>query len=410
MQQSIRLGLKENKWQFFLLVVVNAFVGGMIGLERTLLPQLAEDTFHIAAHTAILSFILVFGLTKAITNYLTGKLANQLGRRNLLILGWIVGVPVPLLLMYAPHWNWIVAANVLLGINQGLAWSSTVVMKIDLVGEKKRGFAMGLNEFSGYLAVAIVAFLTGYLASHYGLRPYPFAIGLILAMAGLLISIFLIKDTRHHVTLESSQSQTPRLRQIFLDTTWRNRQLGSVTQAGLVNNLNDGMVWGLLPILLTEKGFSLAEMGMITAVYPAVWGISQLFTGSMADRFCKKKLLFGGMLLQAIALSGLIWASSRMDFILISMLLGWGTAMVYPTFLATIAEHTHPADRPESMGIFRLWRDLGYAIGALLTGVLADAFNLQTAILSIALLTLISAVIIHWRMQCRVPGLPVITK
>lgn len=405
MPQPVQLGLKENKGQFLLLVVVNAFVGGMIGLERSLLPQLAEESFHIAAHTAILSFIVVFGITKAFTNYFTGRLANRFGRRNLLITGWIVGLPVPLLLMYAPHWNWIILANVLLGINQGLAWSSTVVMKIDLVGEKQRGLAMGLNEFAGYLAVAIVAFLTGYLASNYGIRPYPFAIGILLVVAGLLISIFLVKDTLHHVSLESSQSLVPRLKQVFQDTSWRNRNLGSVTQAGLVNNLNDGMVWGLLPLLLSQKGFSLTETGMITAVYPAVWGVGQLVTGALADRFCKKKMLFAGMLLQAVALIGLIWADSQTDFILASALLGWGTAMVYPTFLATIAENTHPADRSQSMGIFRLWRDLGYAIGALLTGILADAFNMQTAILSIGLLTLAAAVVIHWRMQCGVPGM-----
>jgi MFS family permease len=396
--QNVQLGLKENWKQFTLLVIINAFVGGMVGLERSILPSLAEQEFQIAAKTAILSFIVVFGLVKAITNYYTGALADRFGRRNLLIAGWIIGIPVPFILMYAPSWNWIIAANVLLGINQGLTWSSTVVMKIDLVGEKQRGFAMGLNEFAGYLAVAVVGFLTGWIAAEYGIRPYPFILGIILVVLGLLGSVFLIKDTKGHVEKEVSVSSRPRLKHVFLDTTWRDRNLSAVTQAGLVNNLNDGMVWGIFPILLAVKDFSLGEIGVIISIYPAVWGLGQLFTGRMADHFPKKKMLFSGMLIQALVLFLLVFAETMTEFIVLSALLGWGTAMVYPTFLATVAENTHPKDRAKSIGVFRLWRDLGYAIGAVLTGVIADVLNINSAILFIALLTFLSALIIRFRM------------
>ena len=399
--ENVKLGLKENWKQFTLLVVVNAFVGGMVGLERSILPQIAEEEFHIAAKTAILSFIIVFGIVKAITNYYTGVLANRFGRKNLLIAGWIVAIPIPFILMYAPNWNWIIAANVLLGINQGLAWSSTVVMKIDLVGEKQRGFAMGLNEFAGYIAVAVVAFLTGYIASDYGVRPYPFYIGFGLIALGLIGSIFFIKDTRHHVAKETTTNSVPLLKHVFWDTTWRNKNLGSVTQAGLVNNLNDGMAWGIFPILLAAKNFDLEQIGIIVAVYPAVWGLGQLFTGKMADKFYKKNMLFIGMLLQAIALVLFVWAESMTHFISLSAVLGWGTAMVYPTFLATVAENTHPQDRAKSIGVFRLWRDLGYAIGAILTGIIADSFGIIPSIVFIGGLTFISAGIILFRMNCK---------
>ncbi len=308
--ETIKLGLKENWKQFTLLVIINAFVGGMVGLERAILPQIAEGEFHVAAKTAILSFIIVFGIVKAIINYFTGSLANKVGRKNLLVIGWLFALPVPFILMFANHWNWIIAANVLLGINQGLTWSSTVVMKIDLVGEKQRGFAMGLNEFAGYLSVAIVAFLTGWIAGEYGLRPYPFMIGIVLSILGLFGSWFLIKDTKHHVAKESHSSTIPLLKHIFLDTTWKNKNLGSVTQAGLINNLNDGMVWGIFPILLFQKNFSLEQIGIITATYPAVWGLGQLVTGKMADYFCKKDMLFTGMLLQGLALLIMPWAET----------------------------------------------------------------------------------------------------
>jgi len=399
--ETIKLGLKENWKQFTLLVIINAFVGGMVGLERAILPQIAEGEFHIAAKTAILSFIIVFGIVKAITNYFTGSLANKVGRKNLLVIGWLFALPVPFILMFANHWNWMIAANVLLGINQGLTWSSTVVMKIDLVGEKQRGFAMGLNEFAGYLSVAIVAFLTGWIAGEYGLRPYPFMIGIVLSILGLLGSLFLIKDTKHHVAKELSSNDIPLLKNIFWDTTWKNKNLGSVTQAGLINNLNDGMVWGIFPILLFQKNFSLEQIGIITATYPAVWGLGQLVTGKMADYFCKKDMLFTGMLLQGLALLVMPWAETMTHYMILSFILGWGTAMVYPTFLATVAENTNPIDRPKSLGIFRLWRDLGYAIGAILTGVIADALGINASIISIGFLTVLSSFIINYRMKCR---------
>ena len=403
-QKEIKLGLKENWKQFTLLVIINAFVGGMVGLERSILPQIAEKEFAIAAKTAILSFIIVFGIVKAISNYYSGTLANKFGRKKLLVAGWIIAIPIPFILMYAPTWSWIIAANILLGINQGLTWSSTVVMKIDLVGEKQRGFAMGLNEFAGYIAVAAVAFLTGWIASEYGIRPYPFYIGIVLVVLGLLGSVFFIKDTKQHVAKESINNTIPLLKNIFWDTTWKNKNLGSVTQAGLINNLNDGMAWGIFPILLATKGFTIGEIGIVTAIYPAVWGIGQLFTGKMADTFCKKDMLYVGMVLQAIALIVLVWANTMFHFIILSSILGWGTAMVYPTFLATVAENTNPQDRAKSIGIFRLWRDLGYAIGAILTGIIADLISMNASIIFIGLLTLASAFIIRYRMKCRTDG------
>ncbi|MEY3968297.1 MAG: hypothetical protein RL137_1202, partial [Bacteroidota bacterium] len=323
-----QLGLKENWQQFSLLVLVNVFVGGMVGLERSILPQLAEQEFQLAAKTAILSFIVVFGITKALTNYFTGTLANRWGRKNLLILGWIFALPVPLLLMYAPNWSWVILANVFLGINQGLAWSSTVVMKIDLVGPKNRGFAMGINEAAGYMAVGAVAFLSASIANAYGVRPYPFYIGIVLAIFGLLSSIFLIKDTRSFVQLEGEESKAPLLKNIFSETSWKHPNLGAISQGGLVNNLNDGMIWGLFPILLISKGFTASQLAQIIAIYPMVWGLSQLFTGKLADRYAKKSLLFWGMFLQGLAILGFIWAQSFAAFAMLSVFLGLGTAVV----------------------------------------------------------------------------------
>lgn len=402
MTKKIELGLKQNWKQFTLLVIVNAFVGGMIGLERTIIPQIAEADFGLAAKSAILSFIVVFGITKALTNYYTGTLANRFGRKNLLVTGWIIALPVPILLIYAPDWNWIIAANVLLGIHQGLTWSSTVVMKIDLVGEKDRGLAMGLNEFAGYIALAAVAFFTGWIASNYGLRPYPFYVGIVIAFIGLIMSWLFVKDTRQHVELEATSSNIPKLKKIFWETTWLHKNLGSITQAGLVNNLNDGMVWGLLPLLLASKGFDLHEIGIIVAAYPAVWGLGQLVTGKLADKYCKKTLMFIGMFLQGIALLGMIRADSLFWFITLSSLLGIGTAIVYPTFLAAISDYTHPDQRAKSLGTFRLWRDLGYAIGAILTGLIADKFGMVAPIFSIGLLTILSSLIVQYRMNCPV--------
>lgn len=397
--KQVELGLKQNWKQFTLLVLVNGFVGGMVGMERSILPEIAEKVFHLAATAAILSFIVVFGFTKAITNYFTGALANRFGRKRLLIIGWLVSIPIPFLLMYAESWSWIILANVLLGIGQGLTWSSTVVMKIDLVGEKQRGLALGFNEFAGYLSVALVAFLTSWIASEYGVRPYPFYTGIVLIALGLGASIFLVKDTIHHITQEKSSNLVPALKNVFWDTTWRNKNLGSVTQAGLVNNLNDGMVWGIFPILLASKGFHLSEIGIVTATYPAVWGLLQLGTGAMADRFSKKILLYVGMAIQAFALFALVWTQRLEMFIVLAALLGAGTALVYPTFLATVAENTNPDDRAKSIGVFRLWRDMGYAIGALLTGIIADLWNVEAAIFFIASLTLLSAVILLFRMS-----------
>jgi MFS family permease len=395
-----QLGLRQNWQQFSLLVLVNAFVGGMVGLERSILPQLALQEFGMASSLAVFSFIVVFGLVKAVSNYYAGHFANQVGRRKLLILGWIFAIPIPFILMWAPSWNWIIAANVLLGLNQGFAWSSTVTMKIDLVGDKNRGLAMGINEFAGYISVGLVAFLTGWIAQNYGIRPYPFYIGIAFVGLGLGLSIFFVHDTQGHVAAAVGESHVPRLKSIFWETTWADRNLGSITQAGLVNNLNDGMVWGLFPVLLLSKGFSLAEIGVITAIYPAVWGLGQLGTGKLSDLICQKDLLTYGLLLQAFALVGLIWAVSFSQFAGLSVLLGLGTAMVYPTFLSAIATHTHPLDRAKSLGIFRLWRDSGYAVGALLTGVLSAYFSYSFSIASIAGLTVLSAVIVWKRMRC----------
>ena len=396
----MQLGLKNNWQQFSLLVLINAFVGGMVGLERSILPSIAEVEFSMAAKTIILSFIVVFGITKATANFFMGKMANKIGRKRLLVLGWLFGLPVPFVLMFAPSWNWIIFANVLLGINQGLAWSSTVIMKIDLVGQKDRGLAMGINEFAGYLSVGIVAFLTSWIADNYGLRPYPFYIGIGLALAGFLGSIFLIRDTQSHLASEEKDSKLEVLKNLFWQTSILHPNLGSISQAGLINNLNDGMVWGLLPLFLITKNFGLDEIGIVVGVYPAVWGLGQLVTGKMGDFFCKKDLLFWGMFLQAIALVGILFFQSFSLVILASALLGWGTAMVYPNFISAIADSTHPSQRAESIGVFRMWRDLGYAIGALLTGVTADFFGMKEALVVIILLTVFSSMVIQIRMTC----------
>jgi len=396
---EVKLGLKENWQQFTLLVGINAFVGAMVGLERTILPQIAEADFGIAAKTAILSFIVVFGISKAITNYYTGAWANRIGRKNLLTIGWLFALPVPIILIYAQDWNWIVAANVLLGINQGLTWSSTVVMKIDLVGERNRGLAMGLNESAGYLAVGSVAFFTGLIASEYGLRPFPFYMGIVFALIGLLSSWLLVKDTIHHINKEADQSNISPLKNIFIETSWLNKNLGSISQAGLVNNLNDGMIWGLLPILLIGKGFTLTEVGKLVAVYPIVWGLGQLFTGKMADHLKKKSMLFWGMFVQGLAIIIMSYVNAFSAFAILGIVLGLGTAVVYPTFLAAIADYTHPQQRAQSIGVFRLWRDLGYAIGAIVSGVVADVFGINYSILIIGVITVGSALVIKLRMD-----------
>lgn len=392
------LGLKQNWKQFTLLVVINAFVGGMVGLERTIFPQFAEEQFGVASAAAILSFITAFGISKAVANYYTGKLANSIGRKNLLLIGWLFAIPIPFIFMNASVWGWVVFANVLLGISQGLTWSSTVVMKIDLVGEKDRGFAMGLNEFAGYFAVGIVAFFTGYIASKYGVTPYPFYLGIIISIIGFLLTLIWAKDTRTFVQKEATTNTTAELGNIFTHTTFKDKTLSSVTQAGLVNNLNDGMIWGLLPIVLFSLHFNTEDIAIIGATYPAVWGIGQLFTGKMADHFSKKAMLFWGMLLQGLAILCIPYFESFTSLILLSAILGFGTALVYPTFLATIAQVTSPKQRAESIGVFRLWRDLGYAFGAVISGIIADVIGVSFAIICIGFITVISSLVIKLRM------------
>jgi MFS family permease len=399
-QRSV-LGLKQNLRQFIILVLVNAFVGAMIGIERSIFPEFAAFKFNIHSTSVILSFIVIFGFSKAIANYFSGFLAAKYTRKKVLLFGWILALPVPLIFIYAPTWNWIIFANVLLGIHQGFAWSSTVVMKIDLVGQQNRGLAMGLNEFAGYIAVALMAFFTAYIADQFGIYPFPFYLGLAVAVIGLLISWIFVKDTSGFVQLESetTSSSIPRLNNIFLETSFTNKNLSAVTQAGLVNNLNDGMVWGLLPIILIQKKFALIDIGIITSIYPAVWGLTQIVTGKLADIVAKKQLLFWGMLLQAFAIAYLIFAVSYVEMITVAVFLGLGTAMVYPTFLATISDNTHAMDRAKSLGIFRFWRDSGYAIGAIITGLTADYFGAPISIGIIAALTLFSAIFIKIRMN-----------
>ena len=397
MNNKVKLGLKENRIQFIILVIVNAFVGGMVGLERTIFPKFAEIEFNVASKTAILSFIIAFGITKAITNYFTGKLANKFGRKNLLLLGWIFAIPIPFILINASSWNWVIFANILLGINQGLTWSSTVVMKIDLVGEKDRGLAMGINEFAGYLAVGIVAFLTGIIAQKYGVTPYPFYLGIGISIIGLLLTLFFVRDTRVFVNKEQQTTETTQLENVFLETSFKNKSLSSITQAGLVNNLNDGMIWGLLPILLLSLNYNAKDIGIIAAIYPAVWGMGQLFTGKMADIYSKKKMLFWGMLLQGLAILLIPFYTEFYQLASIAVILGFGTALVYPTFLSAIADATHPKQRAESIGVFRLWRDLGYAVGAVISGVIADLYGVTYAIITIGIITVLSSIVIKFR-------------
>jgi MFS family permease len=401
----IALGLRENLGQFSLLVLVNAFVGAMVGLERSILPAIAEQEFHLAARAAILSFIVVFGITKAITNYGAGRLADRRGRKHVLVAGWLVAIPVPFLLMWGPSWKWIVAANVLLGVSQGLTWSLTVIMKIDLVGPKRRGLAMGVNEFSGYIAVAASAFATGWIAARYGLRPQPFYLGIVYVACGLLISALLVRDTRDHVAHETALRSAKQAeahvsqRVVFWRTTLSDRNLSSVSQAGLVNNLNDGMAWGIFPLYFAAAGIGLERIGVLAALYPATWGMMQLFTGAWSDRIGRKRLIVGGMWVQAIGIAITAATTSFTPFALGSLLLGLGTAMVYPTLLATIGDVAHPGWRASAVGVYRLWRDLGYAIGALLAGVVADAFGLAAAMWLVAVITFGSGTIVALRMR-----------
>jgi len=401
-----KLGLKENWYQFVLLVIVNAFVGAMIGLERTILPQIAEKEFGLAVKTAILSFIVVFGFTKALTNYFAGRWSDQWGRKKILILGWLIAIPVPLLLMWAPSWTWILVANLFLGVSQGLTWSTTVIMKIDLVGAERRGLAMGFNEFAGYFAVAVSALATGYVASHYGLRPQPFYLGIAYVVIGLLMSAFMVRETKghvaHEVKLASSNGnhlETPlKQREIFLRTTLKDRNLSSVTQAGFVNNLNDGMAWGLFPMLFAAHGLAIDKIGWLAAIYPATWGLSQLWTGHLSDSMGRKGLIAWGMWIQAIGILITMFANEFFGFALGGVFLGIGTAMVYPTLLAAIGDVAHPSWRASSVGVYRLWRDSGYAIGAIISGIVADFFGIGSAIGLVAVMTFLSGVVVQKRM------------
>jgi MFS family permease len=391
---GIALGLRENWQQFSLLVLVNAFVGGMVGLERTVVPLIGSEEFRIASTTIVVSFIVSFGVVKACANLVSGHLADIYGRRRLLIVGWLIGLPVAFMIAWGPSWGWIIAANALLGINQGLAWSMTVVMKVDLVGPKSRGLAVGLNECAGYLSVGVTAFATGYIAERYGLRPAPFYLGIAYAVLGLLCSIVLVRDTRKHVALEVSRHGPEPgaigFWQVFRRTSVGDRNLFAACQAGLVNNLNDGMSWGILPLFFTSYGLSIERIGILKAVYPAVWGILQTVTGPLSDRWGRKGLIAAGMWVQAAGLILTAFTHRFYWWLLASILLGLGTAMVYPTLIAAVSDSSHPSWRARSLSVYRFWRDLGYAIGALCAGVLADAFGMQWAITAIGAITLAS--------------------
>ena len=407
---TVRLGLRENRGQFALLVLVNAFVGAMVGMERSILPAIAEQDFHLAARTAVLSFIVVFGVAKALTNYGAGRVSDRVGRKRVLVAGWLVATPVPFLLMWAPSWTWVLVANAFLGVSQGLTWSTTVIMKIDLVGARQRGLAMGLNEFAGYLAVAASALATGWMAATYGLRPQPFYLGVAFVAVGLALSTLVIRDTTHHVTHESALAGglppggAPTPREIFWRTTLIDRNLSSISQAGLVNNLNDGMAWGLFPLLFAAAGMDLRQIGLLAALYPATWGVVQLATGALSDRTGRKWLIVWGMWLQAGGIALIAVAHAFAGFATGAVLLGIGTAMVYPTLLASVGDVAHPSWRASAVGVYRLWRDLGYAIGALLAGATADAFGLGAAMWAIAALTFASGLVSAVRMTETLPA------
>jgi MFS family permease len=400
---SLRLGLRANLAQFSLLVGVNALVGGMIGQERTVLPLLAQRGFGLAAVTAALTFIVAFGLTKPVANFLAGALSDRFGRKPVLIVGWIFGLPVPLLLIFAPSWGWVIFANVLLGVNQGLTWSTTVNMKIDLVGPARRGLAMGLNEAAGYGAVAVTALATGFIAARWGLRPQPFFLGIAYAGLGLGLSALFVRETHAHARHEAAMhegraQQGLSTREVIALTTWREPALSSCSQAGLANNLNDGLAWGLLPIFFAGHGLSVASIGVLAAIYPAMWGGGQLVTGALSDRLGRKWLIAAGMIVQALALGLIAVSASFAAWALEAALLGVGTAMVYPTLLAAIGDVAHPQWRASAVGVYRFWRDLGFAVGALLAGVVADLLGLGWAIWVVAGITALSGAIVAVRM------------
>ena len=403
---SIRLGLRENWAQFLLLMVINAFVGAMVGLERSILPEIGEEEFGMAARTAILSFIVVFGIAKAASNYFAGRLSDRWTRKAVLVGGWVVAIPVPFLLMWAPSWGWILFANALLGVSQGLSWSAAVIMKIDLAGPRQRGLAMGFNEFAGYFAVGGAALATGWIAARYGLRPEPFILGIAFVIIGLVLSIFVARDTSAHARLESDEhsehleeSRDIEQAEVFARTTWKNEDLSSVSQAGLVTNLKDGMAWGLFPLFFASAGMSLGQIGWLTAIYPAFWGIGQLFTGAWSDRAGRKGLIVAGMWLQGVGILMTVLSGGFWGFAVAAMLMGTGTAMVYPTLMAAVSDVAHPSWRASSVGIYRLWRDSGYAIGAVAAGVIADLLGLEMAIWIIGAVAIVSGLIVAVRMS-----------
>jgi MFS family permease len=402
---GIKLGLKANWQQFLLLVLINAFVGGMVGIERTVVPLIGSEEFGIVSTTLVVSFIVSFGVVKAFANLVSGQLADKWGRKRVLVLGWLFGLPVPFMIMWAPSWGWVIAANALLGVSQGFAWSMTVLMKVDLVGPKGRGLAVGLNEFAGYLAVGVTAFLTGYLAGQYGLRPVPMYLGVGYAVLGTALSILLARDTRDHLRLElanHAQAASPlSFREVFALTSFGDRNLFAASQAGLVNNLNDGMSWGIFPLFFAANGLGVERIGMLKAAYPAVWGLFQVVTGPLSDRWGRKGLIVAGMWVQAAAL--LLTALTR-DFawwMAASILLGFGTAMVYPSLIAAVSDASHPSWRARSLSVYRFWRDLGYAIGALSAGLIADFYGFAWAIGSIAALTFVSGAIVAVAMHLK---------
>ncbi|CCK28673.1 major facilitator superfamily MFS_1 [Streptomyces davaonensis JCM 4913] len=399
---GIRLGLRANLAQFSLLVLVNALVGGMLGQERTVLPLLADDVFHLSAYTAALTYILAFGATKAITNFFAGALSDRYGRKPVLIAGWLIALPVPAMLAWGPSWGWIIAANVLLGVNQGLTWSTTVIMKIDLVGPERRGLAMGFNEAAGYVAVAATAMATGAIADHAGLRPEPFLLGAAYLVLALGLSTFAVRETRDHARAEAAQHPVPATdvttAQIARLTSFTDKALSAASQAGLVNNLNDALAWGIFPLLFATHGLSVAEIGVLAALYPAVWGAGQMLTGWWSDHVGRKHLITAGMLLQAAAIALVAAATTFPAWAVAQILLGIGTALVYPTLLAVIGDVAHPAWRARAVGVYRLWRDGGFAVGALLAGILADAYGLTTAIWAVAALTATSGLTVAVRM------------
>jgi MFS family permease len=399
-----RIGLRANWRQFTLLVVVNAFVGAMVGLERSVLPLLAEQEFGLASRTAILSFLVSFGLVKAGTNYFAGRFSDRIGRKPVLILGWLAALPVPVMIILAPSWGWVVAANVLLGINQGLAWSTMIIMKIDLVGPARRGLAMGLNEASGYVAVSLAALAAGYLAGSYGVRPAPFFLGVGFAVLGLLLTVLFVRETREHARLEASQTEgDPVGGEVFVRTSFTDRNLSSASQAGLVNNLNDGMAWGLFPLFFAAAGLSVGQIGVLAAVYPGVWGIGQLATGWASDRLGRKWMIVSGMWFQAAGILLTAATRSLTLWLLGATLMGLGTALAYPTLLAAVGDSAHPSWRASAVGVYRLWRDLGYAAGAILAGVTADLFGFIPAIATVGGLTAVSGFVVAVRMRETLP-------